>query len=218
MGASRHFFDNRDIDRRIKKEIYVAGPLNALLWGCESWNLIKKNLDKLKSFHHGAIRRILNIKWNQVREDHIKNKEIRKLLFNIPNIDAFINKRTAAYIGKVTRSNNDSYPKKFLAAWINTKKKNEAPQLTCNNNFAKTIELLLQKTQPLSSKQAPLKEWLPIAKDESNWKAHIESYFETCHEIESEDEESLSYKSDNEDEDVFPTPRCEEDAVQADKI
>jgi hypothetical protein len=84
---------------------------------------MKKNLDKLKSFHHGAIRRILNIKWNQVREDHIKNKEIRKLLFNIPNIDAYINKRTAAYIGKVTRSNNDSYPKKFLAAWINTKKK-----------------------------------------------------------------------------------------------
>jgi hypothetical protein len=24
--------------------------------------------------HHGAIRKILNIKWNQVKEDHIKNQ------------------------------------------------------------------------------------------------------------------------------------------------
>ena len=32
----------------------------------------------MKSFHYGAIRRILNIKRNQVKEDHIKNKEIRK--------------------------------------------------------------------------------------------------------------------------------------------
>jgi hypothetical protein len=76
MGASRHFFNNKDINRRIKKEIYIAGPLNALLWGCESWNLMKKNLDKLKSFHHRVIRRILNIKWNQVREDHIKIKRL----------------------------------------------------------------------------------------------------------------------------------------------
>ena len=61
MGASKHFFDNRDVDRRIKAEIYVAGPLNALLWGCEAWNLTKDNLKKIMVFHHGAIRRILDI-------------------------------------------------------------------------------------------------------------------------------------------------------------
>jgi hypothetical protein len=36
MGAAKHFFDNKDVDKRIKSQIYVAGPLNALLWGCES--------------------------------------------------------------------------------------------------------------------------------------------------------------------------------------
>ena len=36
MGISKHFFDNKDVDRRIKAEIYVAGPLNALLWGCKA--------------------------------------------------------------------------------------------------------------------------------------------------------------------------------------
>ena len=56
MGAAKHFFDNKDVDKRIKSQIYVAGPLNALLWGCESWNLTKNNLRKLTAFHHGAIR------------------------------------------------------------------------------------------------------------------------------------------------------------------
>ena len=46
MGASKHSLDNKDIDKRIKTEIYIASPLNALLCGCEAWNLTKKNLNK----------------------------------------------------------------------------------------------------------------------------------------------------------------------------
>jgi hypothetical protein len=56
MGALKYFFDNKDINKRIKAEIYIAGPLNALQWGCEAWNLTKDNLNKIMSFHHGAIR------------------------------------------------------------------------------------------------------------------------------------------------------------------
>jgi hypothetical protein len=43
------------------------------------------------------------------------------------------------------------------------------PQLTFNNNFATTIELMFQKSNLLSSKQALLKEWIAIAKDEADW-------------------------------------------------
>jgi hypothetical protein len=96
MGIAKSFFDNRDVDKRIKYQIYVAGPLNAVLWGCKTWNLSKQNLSRLSSFHHGAIRRILAIKWEQVREKHIKNREVRALLCIIPNIDTFITKITAA--------------------------------------------------------------------------------------------------------------------------
>jgi hypothetical protein len=55
-----------------------------------------------------------------------KEYRSQKLTFKIPNIDAFINWRTAAYIGKVSRSNNNIYPRKFLAAWVNTNRKNGA--------------------------------------------------------------------------------------------
>ena len=43
----------------------------------------------------------------------------------MPNVDAFITRRTAMYIGKIAPSDNDTFPKKFLAAWINKSKKVE---------------------------------------------------------------------------------------------
>ncbi len=36
MGLSKHFFDNKDVDRRLKYQVYTSGPVNALLWGCET--------------------------------------------------------------------------------------------------------------------------------------------------------------------------------------
>ena len=33
----------------------------------------------------------------------------------------------------------------------------------------------------LSNKYAPLKEWLPLAKEEGSWQKYIDIYFESCH-------------------------------------
>jgi hypothetical protein len=68
-----------------------------------------------------------------VREKHIKNREVRAMFYNIPNVDTFIDKRVAKYISKTARSSNTNLPKKFLAAWINKARKPGGPQLTCNN-------------------------------------------------------------------------------------
>jgi hypothetical protein len=37
-------------------------------------------------------------------------------------------------------------PQKLLAAWINKSRKEGAPQLTCNNNFAKAISNIFPLT------------------------------------------------------------------------
>ena len=77
-----------------------------------------------------------------------KKSKIRGMLCNMPNVDAFITRRTATYIGKIARSDNDALPKKFLAAWINKSKKSGAPQLTCNNNFAESIQKYQHQRNP----------------------------------------------------------------------
>jgi hypothetical protein len=69
MGVSQHFFNNKDIDIRMKLNIFTLFVINAILWGCEIWNLSGKNKKQLESFHHSTIRRILNIKWQQVCND-----------------------------------------------------------------------------------------------------------------------------------------------------
>ena len=128
------------------------------------------------------------------RKTH-KNREVRGMLANIPNIDAFIHRRTATYIGKIVRANETTYPKKFLAAWINNSKKPGAPQLTCNNNFANALRKIVPNNI-LLSEQAPLYQWTSLAKEESTWTHYINEYFESCRNANYEDEESPSSASD----------------------
>jgi len=58
-------------------------------------------------------------------------------------------------------------PQKLLAAWINKSRKEGAPPLACNNNFAKAISNIFPLA-PLFNSNAPLRGWLPLAKDEKN--------------------------------------------------
>jgi hypothetical protein len=124
-----------------------------------------------------------------------KNKEVRGLLCNIPDIDAFIHQRTATYIGKTIRADENAYPKKFLAAWINDSKKPGAPQLTCNNNFANAIQKILWTDMEIS-KQAPLSQWIPLAMNKNTWTTYIDFYFESCRNINYEDPAADSNSDD----------------------
>jgi hypothetical protein len=74
MGISQNFFNNKDVDIRMKLNIYTSFVINAILLGCEIWNLSSKNKKQIEAFHHSTIRRILNIKWQQVCDDHMRNK------------------------------------------------------------------------------------------------------------------------------------------------
>jgi hypothetical protein len=132
--------------------------MNATMWGCKSWNLSARNKDYLESFHHSAIRRILIIRWQPVREDRIRNKHVRFHLCNILKIESFINKRMATYIGKNARSNDEELTKRLLGAWMNQPRKARGQQLPCNNNFAKAISVVL----PLNHHGVLLKNGSPL--------------------------------------------------------
>jgi hypothetical protein len=43
---------------------------------------------------------------------------VRFCFCNIPKLEPFINKRTAPYVGKIVRANDEELPKKFLGAWM----------------------------------------------------------------------------------------------------
>jgi hypothetical protein len=58
-----------------------------------------------------------------VREEKIRNKQVRFRFCNTPNIKTFIIHRTVRYIGNIARASKDAYPKKFLGAWIKNLRK-----------------------------------------------------------------------------------------------
>jgi len=86
----KHFLSCKDVKLCVKYWIYIAGPLNTLLWGSESWNISDANCNRLCSFHHSAIRRILGIWMDKVLECQITNKQVRMWFENIPSINELI--------------------------------------------------------------------------------------------------------------------------------
>ena len=89
LGMLKHFFSCKDVELCMKYWIYIAGPLNTLLWGSKSWNL-SANHNKLHSFHHCAMRRILGIWMDKVLECQMTNEQVRMWFENTPSINKFI--------------------------------------------------------------------------------------------------------------------------------
>ena len=78
MGTLNFFLDSDHVDISAKVLIYLAILVNLLLWGCQSWALTKVLTKKLEVFHMRCLRRILKIKWDDVREIKIKNIQVRE--------------------------------------------------------------------------------------------------------------------------------------------
>ena len=102
-------------------------------------------------------------------------------------MESYINKRTATYVGKVARSNDDELPKQLLGAWMHLPRKAGGQQLSCNNNFARAISAVTLNALP-ESQALLFREWMPLALDENEWMNLINKYFESCKTI-NEDRE-----------------------------
>ena len=68
MGALNFLWDSEHVDISAKGQIYFAIPINLLLWGCQTWALTKVLTKKLEAFHMRCLRRILKIRWDDVRK------------------------------------------------------------------------------------------------------------------------------------------------------
>jgi len=136
------------------------------------WNLNNTNQNKLVIFHHSVIRYILNIKWEQMREQKISNEEVRSRFENTPEIGFFIIRCTWMYIGKIVHALDHSIPKKLMGAWIHCPRKAGHPQTTSKNHFLTTLKTVL----PELGKEGRFQEWYGLACDEATWEESFNVY------------------------------------------
>ena len=102
-------FWNSHADLETKRMIFLAIPVNTVLYGCESWGLTEKHKGKLTAFFHRSIRKILNINMYQVKDLHIKNEQLRNL-FSVDDILEKIKYRQFRFLGKLAHQSDQCLP------------------------------------------------------------------------------------------------------------
>ena len=65
-----------------------------------------------------CLRRILKIRWDDVREEKITNKSVWQKFFDIKKIEIQIAKRRLHFVGRIVRMSDDKVPTTLISVWI----------------------------------------------------------------------------------------------------
>ena len=172
MGALKFIWDSEEVELQTKINLYKAIPLNLALWGHECWARKAQDIKKLEAFHHKSMRRILHINMQRVKDERIKNSEIRKQFNNIDTIEDTIIKRQLQFVGKIMRQGKDKVPGNMISATIKGhKRKAGRPQ----TNTRDSIYSSLQRILPEIPETGDINWWGDLAKDELLWNQLIKN-------------------------------------------
>ena len=103
MGALKSFFGLKQVNLYSKYLIFLAIPINLLLWGWESWALRKDLLRKLERFMMRNIRKIIGTNMFHVEKHKITVKQMRARFNNIYSVQTMIDVRSMQFLGKLVR-------------------------------------------------------------------------------------------------------------------
>ena len=175
MGALKEVWRNPHLDTYSKYLLFRAIPVNLLLWGCENWSLRQSLLRQLEVFLHRNIRRILNLSMNDVKEEHIRNKKVRQMFYNIPCIQNMIAARQLSFVGKVVRGPHDAPARRMLTACCQHKRKVGRPYLHNKDIIVRHLRLLFAKVpEVLIDDYGSVSDWYREASHEQYWGQLIE--------------------------------------------
>ena len=110
---------------RTKTRIFNSNVLTVLLYGSETWRITKRDEDKLDSFQHKCLRKILKIHWPM----KVTNEEVRKGTGS-ERLSTQIITRRWRWIGRVLRMKPDSLPRTALTWAPEGKRKIGRPRET----------------------------------------------------------------------------------------
>ena len=132
-----------------------------LLYGSETWTLLKSDMNKLEVFQMKCLRQILRVSLR----DHIRNETIRTRCECQPTIDEQIQKRRLRWFGHVCRMTTNQLPYRLLWRKRPTQWKMErpAPKKTWNKQIEEDL-----RNQRLSLDNAKI-----TATDRQAWKQLI---------------------------------------------
>ena len=106
-------WSRRELEDSTKLSVYRACILSVLLYGAATWTTYKKHLQKLESFHHRCLRKILKVSWS----DFVPTTEVLTRA-KMSSIESFIITMRLKWIGHVRRMPDERLPKKMLNSML----------------------------------------------------------------------------------------------------
>ena len=102
MNSLTRVWAQASLSLAAKLRIYETCIMPILLYGSETWTLLKADSDRLQAFHMRAQRRLLGVKWY----DMVRNVDITQRT-GLPPISIIIDRRRLALFGHVARLAED---------------------------------------------------------------------------------------------------------------
>ena len=112
-----------------------------------------------------CLRRILKIKWDDVRELKIKNVQVGEKFKNIDTIENIISKRRIIFIEKIIRMPCKYISARFISVFQRNKRPIGRPNITVRHSFINDIEKIVSNVDPSGT----FNSWAHIAFDEKRW-------------------------------------------------
>ena len=146
--------------------LYLAIPINLLLWGSETWALKDSDWKSLQVFHTKAIRNILRISMTEVEQQRITNT---KMLcdFQIETIRDIAYSRQLRWLGKIARMGYNRMRRKMLCCWLNTPRPVGRPLTTVRHTYLDALRRI--KVIQIDDVCGKINDWFPLAKNEKEW-------------------------------------------------
>ena len=83
MGALSNIWRCPHLEIWSKYLLFCVIPMNLLLWGCETWSMMKALSNKLEVFLNCSVRQILQVSLTKMKEEQIRNEHIWWMFYDI---------------------------------------------------------------------------------------------------------------------------------------
>ncbi len=142
LGALKNVWNSPHLNIWSKHLLFCAIPMNLLLWGCETWSMRKSLSNKLEVFLHRNIWSMLRVSMTRVREEGIRNENVRRMFYDIPCGCNMITARQLDFIGKTVCGPSNRPAQQLLTSCCNTVRRIGRPFLHNKDYIVKNLRLL----------------------------------------------------------------------------
>ena len=139
--------------------IYDACVLSVLLYGSESWPVLRRDEDRLDRFHHQCIRAILGVSRIDQETDHITNSDLRVRWGSSDLLSDILRRQRMQWLGHGARMPDYRLPKQLLFGWLPQTRPAHGPRLRWKDRIRSELTLL------------HVPEWYKSALERQEWRS-----------------------------------------------